>query len=189
MDNITAPSQNSKQSSHLKLKPAQLMVLIVIAILIITVIIFLIAGLSKPKPAALDIIPSTPEATAPKTTEEIPTHPQPQSVPVKITSYIGTVKSIDGASIQLEVSNEKNPGIQGAQTIKVNVTKQTALIQRIRPAVIPAGVDPASVFKQKPITVKDLQIGDEIIASAGGEDLSGKTEFTAASIMKIIITS
>ena len=187
MDNTKVPSQNPKPSLSSKLKPAQLIALIITAILIVAVIIFLIAGLSKPQPTVPEI-PSTSE-TILETTGEARNKPQPPSVPIKITSYIGTVKFIDGATIQLEVSNEKNPAIQGAQIINVNVTKQTALIQRIRPAQIPTGADLSQLFKQKPITIKDLQIGDEIIAAGGGEDLFGQTQFTAASIMKIIITS
>lgn len=176
MNNTTAPKpQNPKPSFSTKLKTAQIAVLIITVILIIAVIIFIAAGLSNKQSQEPTSIPALSlESRAPV---------------VKITSYTGIIKSIDSASIQLAVTNEKNPGIQGTQTIQVNVTKQTSLIQRIRPAEIPKEVDSASVFKQKQITVKDLAIGDEIIVAAGGEDLFGQTQFNAASIMKIIITS
>lgn len=188
LPNPTAPNRADKvagSGSFLKtLSRSRLLILALMIALLLAVIIFLIVGLAKKSVPAL---PSPDQNQEQSGQNQMPTPPVlPKAI--KITSYAGKITDTDinSASVQLSASPEQNAGLSGAVNIKININKQTVLIQRIRPEIMPPGIDPSTIFKQSLITLKDLAVGDEIIASAGGEDLSGKTEFTAKSIMKAV---
>lgn len=186
LPNSTASNRADKvagSGSFLKtLSRSRLLILALMIALLLAVIIFLIVGLAKKSVPAL---PSPDQNQEQSGQNQMPTPPVlPKAI--KITSYAGKITDINSASVQLSASPEQNAGLSGAVNIKININKQTVLIQRIRPEIMPPGIDPSTIFKQSLITLKDLAVGDEIIASAGGEDLSGKTEFTAKSIMKVV---
>ena len=86
-------------------------------------------------------------------------------------SYLGVLRDIQGSTLILKAEPKQNPSLKQRTTLQIKTSPQTVFLQRKRPASIPEGADPSHLFKQEPITLKDLQTGDILLITGLSQTL------------------